>query len=123
MEMAVLKCGRGVAQASENSSQLVQDGDEISVLRDRDGLCRVTVGHIPTAERLVLGMPLVISDMNEADFDRLPGIGPALARRIVQYRQNNGGRLRVEDLAAVEGIGEKKFLALNALFQHAENKR
>jgi competence protein ComEA len=71
---------------------------------------------MPVPERMVLGIPLDISVMSEADFDRLPGIGPALARRIVEYRQNNGGILRVEDLAAVQGIGEKKFNKLRAYF-------
>ncbi len=54
--------------------------------------------------------------MNEVDLDKVPGIGPALARRIVQYRQNNGGRMRVQDLLLVEGVGEKKYYSLRKYF-------
>jgi len=54
--------------------------------------------------------------MNKDDFDRLPGIGPVLADRILQYRQNNGGKLKLEDLLSVSGIGEKKYSALKNFF-------
>ncbi len=51
-----------------------------------------------------------VVDINTANEDALvaiPGIGPALAKRIVEFRQQNGPFTRVEDLLKVKGIGEK----------------
>ena len=54
--------------------------------------------------------------MNEADLDKIPGIGPELAKRIVLYRQKNGGKMKAHELLMVEGVGEKKFYALRKFF-------
>ena len=48
-------------------------------------------------------------DINRADvqqLQRLEGIGPVLAQRIVEYRQEVNGFTVVEELLLVEGIGE-----------------
>lgn len=82
-----------------------------------DGSPLLTLDKMTVPERMVLRIPLDISIMNEADFIRLPGIGPALARRIVEYRQNNGGILNAGDLSMIEGIGEKRCKALSTYFQ------
>lgn len=102
---------------SEPAAAPLPIGSAVNLSVQPDGTYLLTTDKIGTSERLVLGIPLDISIMNEADFDRLPGIGPALARRIVEYRQKNGGVLNVNDLAAVEGIGEKKYKMIRACFQ------
>jgi len=49
-------------------------------------------------------------DLNKASEEQLmtvPGIGEAIAKRIVTFRDEHGPFRRVEDLMRVKGIGEK----------------
>jgi competence protein ComEA len=59
--------------------------------------------------------PLV--NLNTATLDQLeslPGIGPALAQRILDYREQHGPFRKVEDLLNVSGIGEKRLADLRS---------
>jgi competence protein ComEA len=46
------------------------------------------------------------------DLEQIPGVGPVLAARIVEYRESNGPFVVVEDLLDVAGIGEAKLAAM-----------
>jgi competence protein ComEA len=61
------------------------------------------------------GGVLNLNSASAAELAELPGIGPATAARIVEYRQKNGSFKKVEDLMNIRGIGEKSFLKLKPL--------
>lgn len=56
--------------------------------------------------------PLNINTATAEELTALPGIGPALAQRIVDYRENNGPYNNVAELSNVSGIGEKRLEAI-----------
>ncbi len=56
--------------------------------------------------------PIDINRASVEEFTKLPGVGPALARRIVAFREKHGPFRRVEDLLAIRGIGHKKWKAM-----------
>ena len=53
-----------------------------------------------------------INQAGAEELDTLPGIGPALAQAILEYREENGGFSTLEELMEVPGIGEKVFSKL-----------
>jgi len=62
------------------------------------------------AAALLLALNLNTATVQQ--LEALPGVGPVLARRIVEFRQKKGGFKRVEELLAVPGISEKKWKGL-----------
>ena len=71
-------------------------------------------------ERLPEPRPRKVADVSHVDINRgsaeelqrLPGIGPVLAERVVQYRRENGKFASIRDIQNVTGIGAKRFARL-----------
>ena len=83
---------------SVNLARLVSDGEQV----------RVGLPPDPTVPGPAEGGVDVALDLNSADvddLDALPGIGPVLARRIVDWRAENGPFTDVGQLMEVAGIG------------------
>ena len=58
--------------------------------------------------------PININTATITELDALPGIGPAIAQRIVEFR-NTQPFTKIEDIMLVKGIGKKKFAKLKEL--------
>ncbi|MEU8432213.1 ComEA family DNA-binding protein [Streptomyces sp. NPDC029216] len=59
--------------------------------------------------------PLSLGNATVEQLDGLPGVGPVLARHIVEFRTARGGFRAVDDLRQVDGIGERRFAELRKL--------
>lgn len=108
--------------ASLNLARRLRDEEQIVVPRRAGGSDR-SAGSAPLAASPASPAPPEAErpevaprlDLNRAaveELDDLPGIGPALAGRIVDYRDANGPYRAVEELAAVDGISSRMVEAL-----------
>lgn len=76
---------------SVNLARTPNDGDQIMVFSIHENKTDDGIISINTA--------------SETELERLPGVGPALAKRIVDYREKNGSFSTIEALDNVSGIG------------------
>jgi competence ComEA-like helix-hairpin-helix protein len=72
-------------------------------------------GAARAAKRQASEGPLDLNRATPGDLERLPGVGPALAARILTARQQSGRFESIDDLRAVPGIGEAKLGRLRDL--------
>lgn len=94
-----------------NLARPLADGEQLPVPRE---------GEVPAAPAASGGGPDAAGrvNLNTADaalLETLPRIGPALAERIIAWRDDNGPFTSIEDLLAVPGIGDKMLESLRDL--------
>jgi len=98
-----------------NLAKVLKDGEKIPVpAKVPDTVIPGMPGFTPAAMKASgsTGGKININTADAAELEKLPGIGPALAERIVRYREENGPFISVDDLLNVSGIGEKKLESL-----------
>lgn len=135
---AIEKAGGKTNQADLHSLNLaakIRDGQQIHVpeihetpdVRQRPpapktikvpapGAATSSASSQPSVKRYVPsdGARININTATSQELQTIRGIGPAMARRIIEYRQTSGGFSTVDDLTNVKGIGEKTLEKLRA---------
>ncbi|MFB7173399.1 helix-hairpin-helix domain-containing protein [Streptomyces sp. NPDC056254] len=94
-----------------NRARVLVDGEQVLVgvdATDRPPPGGAVPGGPPAG-------PLSLGSATVEQLDGLPGVGPVLARHIVDFRTARGGFRSVEELRQVNGIGERRFAELRPL--------
>ncbi|MBN1428273.1 MAG: helix-hairpin-helix domain-containing protein [Anaerolineae bacterium] len=103
-----------------NLAQVIQDGMQVYVPMAGEAVVQpmrslpasqpeMTVNDAPNG-------PIVnINTATQAELETLPGIGPAIAGRIIEYRESQGPFNSIEDIMNVSGIGPATFEKMRAL--------
>ena len=58
------------------------------------------------------GRPVDLNTASQAELEELPGVGPVLSQRILDWRAQHGRFTTVDELGEVSGVGEKTFAQL-----------
>lgn len=99
-----------------NLARVVADGEQI-VVPDAEGAKTPASGPgdpVGGADQPA-GAPVNLNQADAAALETLPRIGPALAQRIIEWRDANGGFTSVDQLGDVTGIGEKTLAGMRDL--------
>jgi competence protein ComEA len=99
--------------AATNLAARVEDGQQILVpVRG----AAATPAAATTGTATPAG-PISLASATQAQLEELDGIGPTLAARILEYRDEHGGFRSIAELGEVDGIGEVRLAALREAVQ------
>ena len=96
----------GAVLSGVNLARIVQDGEQIVVPNELTASTEPS-GSVPPAGGTAIGSVINLNSADSAALQSLPGVGPALAQRILDWRSTNGQFGTVEQLLEVSGIGAK----------------
>ena len=86
----------------------LSSGMEITVYQEGNDT-RFVLGEMSAFYRITLGIPISVNKESETGLTAIPGIGPGLAKAIVQERSERGGFKRLDEVLSVKGIGPKTY--------------
>jgi len=122
IENAIAAAGGATSDANLvaiNLAERVHDAQQIYVPYQSDTATPILPTPMPTAASVSTGSSasqrVNINSASASELETLPGIGPALAQRIIDYRVTNGPFNTPEDIIKVRGIGEQTFEELRDL--------
>lgn len=114
---AINKAGGATKEADLNQINLayiLEDGQKIYIPNknekiDEDEYITEGNGNNIGNNSQKEGEKVNINEAMQTELEELPGIGPSLASRIIEYREQNGDFKKIEELQNVKGIGDAKY--------------
>ena len=94
-----------LSRQAEIKDSLESSLPEDSIVRSLSG----KNSSVSEKEKSLTPHSIVLNSADSTTFQRLPGVGAVMARRIVNYRTTRGKFRQLKELMNVEGIGEGKF--------------
>lgn len=92
-----------------NLAQNLKDGQQLKVPEKERSNSNVDKSKADMSKNGGSGEMVNINTADEKALDTLPGIGPAMAKRIIEYRETEGLFQSIEDIKKIRGIGDAKF--------------
>lgn len=98
-----------------NRAAPVQDGQKIVIPSKQNIPTQQNNSSETNYEMENAGKPLVnINQASKEELENISGIGPAMAKRIIEHRRQSGNFASIDEIKKVKGIGEKKFDKIKA---------
>lgn len=93
-------------------TNILNAGSKVVVMKVQEHTLKIKVAQMEPNTCIVFSVPLDLNKVEEEHLTLIPGIGPRLAQRIIQYRSEREGFREIDELKGVRGIGEKKLRSL-----------
>lgn len=99
-----------------NLAYMVEDGMKIRIPSSNEEDIEENYISVDSGKRVIMSdesnnssLIVNINTANETELEQLPGIGPSISSKIVDYRNQNGKFKNIEDIKNVTGIGDSKY--------------
>ena len=107
----VIEDGMKIYIPSTEEIKVIEDNTESYITKENSDTEEVIKTEKSTKSKIN------INTATQTELETLPGIGPSIALKIIEYRKENGKYVNIEDIKNVSGIGENKFSKIKELIK------